>query len=613
MDLFSLIRGPHPAEVKTGTRPRLAHEVPLLEHIAGRVIAMDIPAGTSESAGTSSTLAKSLLDFDNEEPPAQMTNEDGTEVPAQEEVVPPGTSAEIPPTTRVVAEPVPKEGGIVTKKWKQLRRKRKAKEVEANAPAKVLRRDHHSVRPEDHAHPEETIGGTGVGEGSTAPIPEITGTPTGSKNISDPDPLSCAKPAPIPKQGAGGAPNPNSKKSSSFASMSGSPGEIYQPGWGITNNFRLDTPGVCQEVVDHIVPPGYFLELRHLPNEEFLNQYNINLAWQVAMGSQLRLRFEQEARLLRKAKAQVSKRDQRIQVKEVEITQRDQQIQSLKAVEGEVNNQSLSQQVSTLQAQVTGEEQIKAAFEEFKKSEHEKVEQRCAKMDARLDALSIDFDEELYPHMLTVIAGRRWVIGQGLRLAVMKCAESLELRQAFAVVVSAGIAKGFCDGIQHAVEQGKEKLELHDIKAYDPESEGKFVAAMQALKDLNDTGEDAPQLIRDLRPSSSQLKIPVYSKVHDPRNPWVVKEEVLLANAIAANKSRAEKKKKCRVVCHTHGVGSAHHPRLDGIPVSAPTVPQGLQILLQDVAIQTEPTEDGSSPRLIRSKSLPSMYNLDWP
>ncbi|GKE01381.1 hypothetical protein Tco_1389364, partial [Tanacetum coccineum] len=124
-------------------------------------------------------------------------------------------------------------------------------------------------------------------------------------------------------RGAGAAPNPNLKKSSSFASTSGSPREIYQPGWGITNNFRLDTPGVCQEVVDHIVPLGYFLELRHLPNEEFLNQYNINLAWQVVMGSQLRLRFEQEARLLRKAKAQVSKRDQRIQVKEVEITQRD--------------------------------------------------------------------------------------------------------------------------------------------------------------------------------------------------------------------------------------------------------------------------------------------------
>nr|GFD22213.1 hypothetical protein [Tanacetum cinerariifolium] len=40
--------------------------------------------------------------------------------------------------------------------------------------------------------------------------------------------------------------------------------------------------------------------------------YNINLARQVAMGSQLRLRFEQEAKLLRKSIAQVARQKQRI-------------------------------------------------------------------------------------------------------------------------------------------------------------------------------------------------------------------------------------------------------------------------------------------------------------
>ncbi|GKG41720.1 hypothetical protein Tco_0473471, partial [Tanacetum coccineum] len=62
-------------------------------------------------------------------------------------------------------------------------------------------------------------------------------------------------------------------------------------------------------------------------------------------------------------------------------------------------------------------------------------------MDARLDALSIDFDEELYPHMLTAITGFQWFIEHGLRLAFMKCAESTELRQVFADVVSAVIVK----------------------------------------------------------------------------------------------------------------------------------------------------------------------------
>ncbi|GKF95094.1 hypothetical protein Tco_0287829, partial [Tanacetum coccineum] len=36
---------------------------------------------------------------------------------------------------------------------------------------------------------------------------------------------------------------------------------------------------------------------------------------------------------------------------------------------------------------------------------------------------------------------------------------------------------------------------------------------MASLYLESDTGEDAPQSIRDLRPSSSQLKIPVYPEV----------------------------------------------------------------------------------------------------
>nr|GFD17802.1 hypothetical protein [Tanacetum cinerariifolium] len=120
-------------------------------------------------------------------------------------------------------------------------------------------------------------------------------------------------------------------------------------------------------------------------------------------------------------------------------------------------------------------------------------------------------------------------------LAVMKCGKSLELRQAFADAVSAGIAKGLSEGLRHGLEH----------------------------------------------------------EVCDPRNPCACKEEIVLANAIAVNISRAEKKKKCRIVCRTHGVGSEHHARSDGVPVSAPTmVPQGLALLLADAATQTELEDD---------------------
>nr|GEV42955.1 hypothetical protein [Tanacetum cinerariifolium] len=387
----------------------------------------------------------------------------------------------------------------------------------------------------------------------------------------------------------------------------GSSGSVYRPEWGVTNGSLLDTPGAYQDLVDHAAPPGYFFELRHMHNKDFLGQYNINLAWQVAMGSQLRLRFEQKAKLLRKSVAQVAHRDQRIHAQESEIKNLEalleteagmkraakeksaglsQELERMRAQFSklQVSNERLSQQVDALQQQVSGEETSKAAFEDYKRQKDQMVEQR-------------------------------WVIGHGLRLAMMKCAESLEMRQAFADVVFVGVAKGMSEGLKHGVEHGHAQRTVESLEAYDPEAEAKFAAALQWLKDLkyplldqleglrdapmdvimaflyleDDTREDAPQFIRDLRPNSSQLTIPVYPEVRDPRNPWTCKEEIGLADAIAANISRAEQKKRNHIVCRTHGVGSAHHARSDRVLVSAPiVVPQGLALLLVDAATQIE-------------------------
>nr|GEU78952.1 putative transposase (putative), gypsy type [Tanacetum cinerariifolium] len=354
--------------------------------------------------------------------------------------------------------------------------------------------------------------------------------------------------------------DPRSENASSLAEV-GSPGSVYRPEWGITNGSLLDTPEACQYLVDHAAPPGYFFDLRYMHNEEFFGQYNINLARQVARRDQiiqareleiknLEARLETEAGMKKAAEDKSA-----VLIKELEHLR-------ARFSDLQMGNEHLSQQVATLQEQVSGEEKLKAAFEEFKRYEDKRVEQRCAKLDARLDALSIDFDEELYLHMLTAIAGRRWVIWHGLRLAMMKCAESLEMRQTFIDVVSAGVAKGMSEGLKHGVEHGHAQLKVESIEAYDPEAEAKFFAAFQSLKDLkyplldqleglkdapmdvimaalylkSDTGEDAPQYIRDLRPSSSQLAIPVS----------------------------------------------------DGVPVSVPTVvPQGLALLLVDAATQT--------------------------
>nr|GEV56604.1 hypothetical protein [Tanacetum cinerariifolium] len=555
MDLFNLIHAPNPTKVKTGSRPRGAHEVPLLTVTANRVIEMEDPAAATDSSGVPSTIERSPLDFANENPLQQSTGlEDqetaAPEVPPPENVITIADAPEARPAKRVAAAdpPAAKE-----------RRKRGHDGVDTNAPPKVLRRDHADPRPTGSTHGGKSLAAIELRMGSTRPTPAPQGAPA---DVSDPDPLSFADPQSRPVA--------DIAQSSKEAAAAGDPD-------------ALDTPEACKDLVDRVAPPGYFSELRHLHNDESLKQYNVNLAQQVAMGSQLRLRFEQEAKLLKKYVAQVARRDKRIEARENEIkileilleaevdmkkaaedksAKLSQELENMRALfsDLQVSNNRLSQQVSTLQEQVSREEKLKATFEEFKQYEDNRVEQRCAEMDARLDALSIDFDEELYPHMLTAIAGRRWMIGRGLRLAA--------------------------------------QLDLEAIKAYDPKAEAKYIAALQALKNMkyplvdqlkglkdvpmdvimvslhleSDTGDDAPQWVRELRP-----------------------KEILLADAIADNVSHAEKKKKCRVVCRTHGIGSAHHARSDGVPVSVPTIiPQGLSILLADAAIQTETSDEAS-------------------
>ncbi|GKB14706.1 hypothetical protein Tco_0848629, partial [Tanacetum coccineum] len=465
---------------------------------------MEDPTVASGSSGTPSTIERSPLDFENEDLVPSLDEGARAEEHVQE-----GIAYEIPPiesatTTEVVQEAVHEEGVAATeppvnKRRKQMRRKRVNEEAEANVPPKVLRKDYVS----DPAH--STRGGKsltvmGLDAGSNFSPPAAQNTPTA---VSDLEPLSYSKSQPHPVQDIAQS---SKGAATEIPTEDVATTEVnVQLSMGSPNSGKSTSPSVGGS------PGGIY--------------------HRVAMGSRLRLRFEQEVRLLKKATAKIARCDQKIQVREEDIKKLDEEIRSLMTVKmkvhglrnqtqnletlleaevdmkkaaedksvdlaGEleslraqffdlqVNNHQLSQQVSTLQVQVTGEERIKAAFKEFKKFEDEKVEQRCAEMDARLDALSIDFDEELYPHMLTTIEGRRWVIRHSLRLAIMKCVESTKLRQEFADVVSAGIVKGMSEGLKYGVEHEEAKLDLAAIEAYDPEAEAKYVSALTALREL---------------------------------------------------------------------------------------------------------------------------------
>ncbi|GJR00385.1 hypothetical protein Tco_0523369 [Tanacetum coccineum] len=178
------------------------------------------------------------------------------------------------------------------------RHQRGTDEAEANATPNVLRKDHATPHPTQSTCGGESLTAMGFEAGSTF-TPVAQETFAGTKSVSDPDLLSYARPPPHSKQ-------------------------------DVSQSFKETA-------------------IEILPLYVATTEYNMNLARQVAIGSQLRLRFEQEVRLLKEARAKIAKRDQRIQVREEEIKKLHEEIKSLMAMEIEVHGpRNLTQNLETL-------------------------------------------------------------------------------------------------------------------------------------------------------------------------------------------------------------------------------------------------------------------------
>ncbi|GKD23576.1 hypothetical protein Tco_1225279 [Tanacetum coccineum] len=140
--------------------------------------------------------------------------------------------------------------------------------------------------------------------------------------------------------------------------------------------------------------------------------------------------------------------------------------------------------------QFAGESKIQEEF-----LSHQDAAERCfAELDARNADVRRDMDNDLYPPLCLLlppalpppppdapspflpIDGWRWVVGHSFRLAVHKCARSLECRSALGKVISMAINKGIQVGLEAGVGHGRAGRSLTQIEAYDPEVKGKYVA-----------------------------------------------------------------------------------------------------------------------------------------
>ncbi|GJT58565.1 hypothetical protein Tco_1002098 [Tanacetum coccineum] len=231
----------------------------------------------------------------------------------------------------------------------------------------------------------------------------------------------------------------------------------------------------------------------------------------------------------------------RLQVASLESTvaEKDHELSDLEISSSSLRsqNQGLVSQVHELETssvrlreQLDLYEENMKRLEEFQDNLMRPLETRLAEIDADFTRCCMRFQESFHPHLLNVVAGRRWLLTHGMKLLMAKCLNSTEYMEALGNAFGRAIEKGMQEGLAAGIEHGQAGRCLTDLEAYIPSAEVDFNSAVRDLRGLNfplkkDASTwDVMDLLRldnvvaealgmtDLQPDVNQLMVPVHHK-----------------------------------------------------------------------------------------------------
>ncbi|GKE03435.1 hypothetical protein Tco_1395453, partial [Tanacetum coccineum] len=190
------------------------------------------------------------------------------------------------------------------------------------------------------------------------------------------------------------------------------------------------------QTIDSAAAQNIYASLRNQHDDMFLDALNVNSAQHVFMVSELRLRYEHEIMIREKFKKKFTESVVVVQQRDAEIVDLNMRWDTVGLTE---KVSALELERDGLKDQVVGEDRIREEFLSQQDAAEQLFKERVVELDARIADVRRDMDDDLYPYMLTAIAGRRWVVGHGFRLAVHKCAKSIECQSALGKVISMAI------------------------------------------------------------------------------------------------------------------------------------------------------------------------------
>nr|GFA00384.1 hypothetical protein [Tanacetum cinerariifolium] len=314
-----------------------------------------------------------------------------------------------------------------------------------------------------------------------------------------------------------------------FASLT-TPRQVYIPKWNVINDFVLDDPYVCRGMIDHLAPPRFFFQLWAMDYQKLLTEYSedeaaeaICLCGQIATVEAMKATRITQLNSLRERnvslEGQVSALEFAVSSKDVEIAS---SVSGLKVT------------CSGLRDEVMGYKLFKERLEEMQDKEMKVLSHRVATIDSNLMEMVLHMDAEFYPRYLTTIVERRWILSRGLRLVLAKCLALPKYLSAMGEAIGRAIDKCMQDGLTVGIEHERDGRSIADVAAFNPFVEGDYVAAINALRDVNflllaqleaskdSSMADIMDLLRlegpaiesfeasQLQPSPEQLMVPIH-------------------------------------------------------------------------------------------------------
>lgn len=213
-------------------------------------------------------------------------------------------------------------------------------------------------------------------------------------------------------------------------------------------------------------------------------------------------------------------------------------------------------------------------------------------------------------------------------MAVLGTLESPEVVEAFGKVVQCAMESGKAQAMEELHEAKALTVSLTEVPGYNASAYDELLQAMEGMKLLElphiarlerdqdqpinvimagltlgrhilEDSEDQPDYF--LKSDESQLQVPVFVQPRHILNPFALEKEVPLKEVLEKHAERAARKKGIQGKAVLCGVGVAHIPRSDGVPVSVATVSPKDALLLMKLQEAGSSAAPEDSPEHLHS------------